>query len=240
MFDYHDFFSQPSSQEVKERDSTATLKAIKTAFLVVIPLTSDFSSLLDAVAAACEATAALDDYQRTEPATHAFASLISLRNRAQHLALSTNVIAYGKHNVQLTPDDIAIHDILRLTLLIFNNIVLYPLPPTSGLASKLAQRLEDLLSTTQQSCPNIWGSHRLLILWSLVMGYISCLASANGADACRPWFETQCARLVVVIFGMTPAVDVLETCLSRYLWCETVLSAKFREFYALLTEGIGG
>lgn len=240
MFDYHDFFTQRPSQETKQHDSNATLKAIKTAFLVVMPLTSDFSPLLDAVAASCAATEALDDYQRAQPTTHAFSSLVGLRNRAQYLALSTNVIAYVKHDVQLTPDDIAIHDILRLALLIFNNTVLYPLPPTSGLASKLAQRLEELLSTTQQSCPNIWTSHRLLILWSLMMGYISCLASADGAHACRPWFETQCAKLVVAIFGTTPTVDVLETCLSRYLWCETVLSAKFREFYAILTVKDGG
>ena len=237
MFGYHDFFGQGGSKEAATHDSTATLTAIKTAFIVVMPHTTDSSPLLDAVAAACEATDTLNDYQRMEHSSIAFSKLIGLRNRAQHLALSTNVIAYGSHSALLTPNNIAIHDIVRLTLLIYNNIVLYPLPPSSGLASKLSQRLGNLLSTKQQSCPKIWISHRLLLLWSLVLGCISCPASSSGADACAFWFETQCAKLVMAIFGGVPAVEVLETCLDKFLWCEAVLGMEFRKSYAMLTLG---
>ncbi len=233
MFPFHSFFGDPDNRHYSATHAQMMLIRLKTGFSNVMPLLPHTQALKRAVNAAAEATAALDHYHRMGSSQTVFADLIDLRNQAQHHALSIPKI----HNDLPTSTDkprtsrlteALVQENLRLALLVYNNLVLYPLHPACGLADRLALQLKVTLESTQRLCPGLWTLHPSLLLWMLLLGGIS-IESTQLSDE-KTWFHTQLDRLVLKMFDPKPSFQDIETSLGDFLWLGWILNDEGKKF----------
>ncbi|ETI26962.1 hypothetical protein G647_10061 [Cladophialophora carrionii CBS 160.54] len=154
------------------------------------------ADLRDAVAKGVEATVALDHYHRYENRPPRLVDVMLAANEAQRTFL--NVFPDRGVGLQLQLQQL-VHEACRLGMLIFSDMVLFPMPSCTRIKPRLAAELRRVFETFENqgnlevthearcacSSPRIAG----LILWALTLGGIA----ASFTDD-RSWFERRLRR----------------------------------------------
>ena len=125
----------------------------------------------------------------------------------------------------MSAEDAYLYRIYRQCLLIYSNIVIFPLPPLSGVETRLAVALKALLADgyeIYQTAKPTTASR--LILWALVLGGIS-----DWKDTERPWFLDRYTLLSTDLGIIT--WRQLENCLTSFLWLDTTLNKEAVRFW---------
>jgi hypothetical protein len=177
--------------------------------------------MLDVIRSMKQASVKLDHYHRGGSDAPDLANIISLRNETQHRLLSIS-----PEPQFMSTANTLMYKICRLCLLIYSNMVVFPLPPSSGVESRLATSLMSLLaSESQRYCP-AWHdvATRGLLLWASVLGGIS-----DVNDTHRTWFIKLYSMLSDELGILS--WQQLETHLSQYLWLDFVLNKEAVRFW---------
>lgn len=170
--------------------------------------TASGRDLLELLEAMCEVVTALDHYARGGPTAPDLFDLIEARHTSQHRFLSQM-----PEQLDLSDADSRVLHASRLATLIFSDMVIFPLPPTQGVKSRLAPVLQEALETCDLLC--CWDLHSQLLLWVLTLGAIA----ATFTDT-RSWYLDQLMyHLSALQIQEWPALE--EICF-RFLWWEPV------------------
>jgi Fungal specific transcription factor domain len=160
------------------------------------------------IEATCEITVAVDHHHRGGPSAPSSVDIISARNTTQHRLLSL-----PEYPLQPPSHANYMYEICRVAALTYSNIVIFPLPPASGLHTNLVSRLKQLLNYTITSCPD---AHLHVILWALTLGGIS-----TGSSSERVWFLYKFAEASTKL-GLFQWSRIQE-CLASLLWLDFVM-----------------
>ena len=167
----------------------------------------------------------------------ALSYLSESRDRAQYYALNLppmfrclkteyDIAVYNEvESDSLKTSEKHVYETMRLALLIFNNLVIYPMPPPSGIDTRLARFLRQNIHAAleadaynKEDCAN-------LLLWALVLGGISDHYNLN-----RSWYIEQ----VQYILAERPELRTwikLEQLLTSFLWLDYVLNEEAMKFW---------
>lgn len=202
-------------------------------------------SLTNTIAAIAHTTILLAQYhQQRYPAT-SMGLLVESRNRAQHMTLSLSpavsndarctIIQQPAGSIQGSmPDTISAHlyETIRLSLLIYNNIVIYPMPPASGVGIRLMDSLQRNLSSLFDIGSSIKLQHPSLLLWSLMLGGIS------GHEKSRIWYQEHFNEILQSQTQYRKWLR-LEDLFSSFLWSDIVLNEEAIKFWSECMRGDG-
>lgn len=184
------------------------------------------TGLQQAIIAVAQATLLLGTYYKDHsPST--FLRLLELRNRAQWISLSVKDSATLQGIlIDVPTEHWCLFEIVRLTLLAYNNLVIYPLSPTNEVEIRLALELKLKLETSIQIHPGFWNMYPTLFLWVLMLGGIS-----DATDMERRWYKQQFHLL-----SSSPQVLLLrwseiERALTAFLWQDNVLNEEAIKFW---------
>ncbi|KAJ9614160.1 hypothetical protein H2200_002296 [Cladophialophora chaetospira] len=193
------------------------------------------SGVREAIQRAVDATVALDHYYRREEDRPLLADIVLAANEAQ------------REFLELCDDDVSgmaklVHNCCRLAGLIYNDIVLFPLPSCTRVKSHLAGELEQLLERSEQKNfpPNkdkgsIASPLDDMFIWVLAMGGIAASFTVH-----RPFFVKQLRsrlriRSVDNSSGWTwPEFKKL---VSRFLWWDPVVDSPAMGLWLKVTTG---
>lgn len=199
---------------------------------------SSTRELAEAISAAAQVTTALQD--RGSKDSRLSAEMIELRNRAQHLALSLPLDGKDTDTameaIQTYPETMdryhrpeyeCLHSIVRLSLLAYNNLIVYPMPPISGVGTRLAGQLRVGLSLyTIDQCHS---TIQALLVWSILLGGIS---TENEED--KSWFQQQLCEFIKQDDGLRNWQHT-EAMLTSFLWLDFVLNDEAIRFWTPCT-----
>jgi hypothetical protein len=160
------------------------------------------------VEAMCEVTVALEHYHRGGPFAPTMPDIVVARNNTQHRLLSL-----PEYPLQPPSHSNYMYEICRVAALTYSNIVIFPLPPASGLHTNLVFRLKQLITHVIPSCPDI---HLHVILWAITLGAIS-----TGSSSERVWFLYKFAEVSTKL-GLYHWHGV-HGCLLSLLWLDFVM-----------------
>lgn len=166
--------------------------------------------LLEALESISEVTTALDHYARGGPTAPVLVDLIEARNCAQHRLLSQIPL-----RLDLTDGEMCVHHAIRLAALIFNDMVIFPLPAAQGVKPRVAQLLRPVLETC--NLLRSWQMHAHVLTWALTMGAI-----AASFTTARSWYIDQLSRRVSAL--QIYEWSALESTCSWFLWWKPVCS----------------
>ena len=188
----------------------------------------DHTGLHRAIRAATQATLALEDYCEVDNSMEALAELLDLRNKAQWLALRVRKAPWDPDTSvdEVSEENSRIYEIVRIAVLIYNNLVLYPLPPVSGVDTRLALSLKSELEIALEDQPSIWKLYPKLLLWGFMLGGIS-----DNKDSEREWFKEHFRKLTTSTFAVFRQWSQIERCLTSYLWLDSVLNEEAIKFW---------
>ena len=159
------------------------------------------------IEAMCEVTVAVDHYHRGGPSAPIMPDLVVARNTTQHRLLSL-----PEYPLQPPSQANYMYEVCRIAALIYSNIVIFPLPPATGVHTNLVSRLKQLLTLAIPSCP---VAHLHIILWAITLGGIS-----TGSSSDRVWFLCRLAEVSTKL-GLYQWSQIQE-CLSSLLWLDFV------------------
>ncbi|KIW11764.1 hypothetical protein PV08_09036 [Exophiala spinifera] len=178
-------------------------------------------SMMDVIVLMKHISLALEHFHRGARDAPDFANIIQARTGIQHKLLSLPQDPEG-----MSPADMYLYKLCRFCLLIYSNMVLFPLPPSSGVGTQLAMALKALLIEESQTHVFARDTTELkLLLWAVVLGGIS-----DGSDVDRSWFQDQYRRVASDI-GIG-SWQQLETQLTSFLWLDFVLNKEAVGFWA--------
>ncbi|OAP65548.1 hypothetical protein AYL99_01520 [Fonsecaea erecta] len=135
---------------------------------------------------ACEVTVALDQYHRSAEGCPDLSDRVNARNKTQHGFCSLSPAAESR-----TDSFEALYEICRIAGLIFCDVVILPLPYSSGVKTRLSRRLRTVLESP--SLRVFWESaiYGELLTWVVLMGTI-----AATFTKARGWYLQQLRGLV--------------------------------------------
>jgi hypothetical protein len=172
------------------------------------------------VRAVAQASLALNVYIQNESPSGDLPELLGLRNRAQWLSLSLQRDTDNWECTEaLAEEDEFLFDIMRTTLLIYTNLVIFPLPPASGVDTRLSTSLKSKLQATIQQWPVFAKVHPRLFLWTLVLGGIS-----DSKNVERQWYREMLRRLLSEELPTLRKWSQIESCLKACMWQSDVLN----------------
>jgi hypothetical protein len=178
--------------------------------------------------AVTQATVAVDRYLKNGSPPGDQPELLGLRNRAQWLALNLQRGSSGWDAVKgIAEKDELVFNILKISLLIYNNLVLFPLPPVSGVDTRLALSLKTSIEAALLEWPTLWEVHPKLLLWALMLGGIS-----DSKDLERPWFLEKFGDLLADQFAECCKWSQVENLLTSCMWLGGILSDEGITFWA--------
>ncbi|KIW71938.1 hypothetical protein PV04_00164 [Phialophora macrospora] len=208
------------------------------------------ADLRDAVTKGVEATVALDHYYRYENRQPRLVDVMLAANEAQRTFLDL----FPKKGGGL---EHFVHECCRLSMLIFSDMVLFPMPSCTRIKPRLADELRHLLETfddkvkaTQDAGITHSTPFADMVLWALVLGGIA----ASFTDH-RPWFVR---RLRMTLRGQEPdkvsvdsnassaSASALESWpsfrdrVTRFLWWDPVVDAPARDLWEAATTRDAG
>lgn len=192
-----------------------------------------------ALTAIAETTQALDHYNANGRPPHLIAHLVETRNRAHHMTLSLGIqsqASYWSVNAPMKASLLAgldtltgqddLFEVIYLTLLIYNNLVIYPLPPASGVHVRHVKALKMALTAVLISDTCWFRKYFELLLWSVMLGGIS-----DPGDTERDWYKDRFRYLL----GLRPDLrkwSRLEQVLSTFFWSDLVLNEEAVKFWS--------
>lgn len=171
----------------------------------------DFQAVLSA---ACELTTALDHLQRNENSPPALVDIVEFRTWVQYRLLSLQ---------PRTAEHLAIQDYTyeacRLATLIYSDLNIWPLPKSTKIRPRLAERLKDVMA--ERSGRECTAISKDFLLWIGMMGAI---AARNTKHEC--YFLELLARDPRGLCWPNFRLIMLE-----FLWCDFVVSPLARPLW---------
>ncbi|KIW11832.1 hypothetical protein PV08_09105 [Exophiala spinifera] len=230
-----------SSSAVRPFVATALLtydNDLATAFFPLTKYLPCGHELERAILAVAEATAMLKIYKHN--ITSRMAEMVQLRNRAQYFVLDLDPLPllvgpdekdkeYGRgRQCAAVHVPSFLYEVIRISLLIYNNLVLYPMSPATGVETRLATRLKFILCSGLQA--QLWNvpQYTDLLLWSMMLGGISTEDIEDGK-----WFQTQYFELARDRNRLRSWFSTVES-LSTFIWLDFVLNEEAEKFWATL------
>ena len=210
------------------------------AFSVLSPDILHHRNLDLTISAIAHTTETLNLYHLKGRPVSLFAHLVQSRNRAHYLTLSLQTRdtqpsndskvenALEQEALSSSSQNSYVFEVIRLSLLIYNNLVIFPLPLSIGLDSRLARTLKHTLCSALSFNPSLPHRYTELLLWSVVLGGIG---DHKGTD--RVWYERQCKELL----DLRPDIRKwhnLERLLTSFLWSDFVLNEEAVKFWSKL------
>lgn len=224
---YHSFFADISELHHDLNNGKAEINGQLASSLLKIDLPIFIhSGLHKAIRAVAIATAILEQYYK-DRSPSIFLYLLELRNWAQWLSLNVRRSASTQPSTGGVREvDWCLFEIVRLALLTYNNLVIYPLSPTNEVGIRLARDLRSALETSIANTPTLWIVYPILFLWALILGGIS-----DAAETERRWYKYHFHRL-----ASSPRVFLLhwpevEQYLHSFLWQSNVLNGEAIKFW---------
>jgi len=194
-----------------------------------------------AISAVAEVTVTLELHQHN--ADYFVAELVELRNRAQHLVLDLPCVSpfavFGceKEDERQTETPLkatyrsrTLHEIMRISLLIYNNLVVYPMALASGVETRLAKQLKDILHFCLQPEGFDTTAYTDLLVWSIMLGGIS---TEDAED--REWFQCQYCNITKQN-SCPKRWRSTEELLSSFIWLDFVLNEEAINFWTTCTR----
>jgi hypothetical protein len=228
-FDYRTIYGEGSISEETEFIRTG----ITGAYLATELLGTDFNrfdslGLRIAVRAITHATLSLQAFLRDDQPFSDLPRLLGLRNRAQWLTLNLLKpdINWAVVSDELSEENELVFNVICLSLRNYNNLVLFPLPPASGLDTELALKLKTVIQLLQQCNENTTSWTRLL-LWAVVLGGIS-----DSRRSARSWYLQEFNSILARNFPEMTKWSHVESCLTSFMWIRDVLNDEAIEFWA--------
>jgi hypothetical protein len=170
--------------------------------------------LLDVLNAYSEITVALDHHVRGGPTAPDMVDLASVRNCTQH-----RILSQLPTQLDISDPEQYIHHVVRLSTLIFSEMVIFPLPPTQGVKPRLALLLQQSLEACR--LVQCWELHSQLLLWALTLGAIAASYTPQ-----RSWYIDQLLQETSLM--QVENWFMLELICSRFLWWKPVCSEPLR------------
>ena len=179
-----------------------------------------FPDLTRSILVLSQSVVALDHYCRSGSAAAKLVDLIAARNRVQYLLMSLPSERERKGTLGQENALIPVYELIRISLLIFSNMVLFPLPVTSGVSLRLAQSLKSLLTHQKlvDASHSLWLGQRQAVLWALTLGGISEGLSPEE----REWFRDHVA--LVCQWTHVHSFQSLTDLLLGFTWIERLLN----------------
>ena len=112
----------------------------------------------------CEATVALDQHYRGTAPSPRMPALTKVRNGIQHRLLSL------PPTIQYLSNDDVLHDICRIALLIYSDMVLFPTPPHTRVRARYAS---SLILAVKMAEPHLWIERAAFLAWAVTLGGIA-------------------------------------------------------------------
>lgn len=186
-----------------------------------------FDNLRLALSAVAESTTALDQWYHDGQLAEHLTELCEYRTRAHHMTLSLKDIALVRQEQFhfSTPAHASMYAVVRLTLLIYNNLVIFPLPTLTGIDTLLADMLASRLSDIVQDSPKLFTECSRLMLWVLMLGGIS-----DSKDVHRAWYKDRFQEILKQL-SLRKWLEI-ENCLASFLWCDFVLNTEAARFWS--------
>lgn len=168
--------------------------------------------LIDAVETCCILVVGLDQYQRRASSAPSLPSLIAARTVTQHKLTTLTPISDSVTSASTTTAIThQISEICRLVLLLFSDMIIFPVPRVSGVKARLVSTLRKRLEMFPLG---LWIRHRELMSWILMIGGVAACSTVH-----RDWFVSIFhARLRWYVDEWKHVKDILET----YLWWDHV------------------
>ena len=179
-----------------------------------------FPDLTRSILILSQTAVALDHYCRSGNAACKLVDLIAARNTTQYTLLSLPTERDRKGTLGQENALIPVYELIRISLLIFSNMVLFPLPVTSGVSLRLAQSLKSLLTHQKlvDASHSLWVGQRPAVLWALTLGGISEGLSTEE----RQWFRDHVA-LVCQWLKVDSFEDLTELLLG-FIWIDRLMN----------------
>lgn len=229
---YHSFFADISELELDFDNGRAEINGQLASSLLKIDLPIFIrSGLHKAIRAGAIATTTLGEYYE-DRSPSIFLRLLELRNWAQWLSLNVQKSVATQPNRYVVPEvEWELFEIVRLTLLTYNNLVLYPLSPTNEVGIRLGRDLRIVLERSIEKQPTLWIEYPRLFLWALILGGIS-----DASEMERRWYKSEFGLL-----ASSPHVFLLhwpevEQTLGSFLWQSNVLNEEAIRFWTECTQ----
>jgi len=177
--------------------------------------------------AAAQVTMELEQWHHDGEPPERLVDLCEARTRAHHMALSLRDLKSIPYTVlpELgTPDNAILFAVLRLSVLVYNNMVLFPLPAQSGIDTTLAEMLRSNIVGAIRNFLGIFVAYPELMLWMSMLGGIS-----DSKDSHRIWYREKFeeARRQLDLRSWLQ----IEQHLSSFLWCGIVLNKEGVKFW---------
>lgn len=132
---------------------------------------------MEVIGMSCVLLAGLDQYLRETASAPSLPSLVRARSVFQHRMTSLQPI-----DMTCAIFDEQIREICRVTLLIFSNMVFFPLPHVSGVNTRLVASLRYSISITGDE---FFLQNLELMTWALMVGGIAAFPTEH-----RSWFAS--------------------------------------------------
>jgi hypothetical protein len=119
-----------------------------------------------------------------------------------------------------------LYEIIRISLLLYNNTVVYPMPPVSGVDVRLTKLLKAALDRFFAVECSMAVYHSAWLVWCLILGGIG-----GQDDQDRGWYQDHFCRVLEVqpeLHKWQSLVDLL----SSFLWSGFVLNEEAVEFWS--------
>ncbi|KAL4862824.1 hypothetical protein BDV12DRAFT_202685 [Aspergillus spectabilis] len=141
--------------------------------------------------------------------------VLEFRNMIQHRVMSLPTTEEMRHNLQSVPPT---YEALRLGLIAYSLLVLFPISPVTEPHLRLAHLLRYELKLTEVNL-EIWMPMVELLIWVLMIGGISAFGTIH-----RPWYVEQIQWLTGVI-GVE-SWEQLKEIMSSILWLDSLCNAE--------------
>jgi hypothetical protein len=204
-------------------------------------------SLQSAIAAIFHTTELLRIYIEDDQPDSAILALVESRNRAQHFTLSlpsvfdtlgplesyNDLDEHDRCNTSAFPKvpfSDCVYEIVRLSLLVYNNMVVYPMPPISGVQARLTKSLRAALDCLLRMDSSMAVYHSSWLVWSIMLGGIS-----GESNEDQDWFRD----IFCILLEANPGLhewQSLSDLLFSFLWSEYVLDEEAFDFWLECTS----
>ncbi len=174
----------------------------------------DLLSVLRNIASICTALNVLRDGERN---TAFFNDILRARNTVQHRVMSL------PHRDFILVTDHAIYEACRLAVMIFANIVVFPLPAATNVRPRLAGMLRRTLSRLPAESENT--AHRQVLLWAIMLGAIAAANVKEYMDWYHAVFRQHCLLLGIDEWSEVQAVMI------SHLWFDSVCGPPARKIW---------
>lgn len=183
--------------------------------LVTLPALALTEEYMETIGMSCVLLAALDQYLRETASAPSLPSLVRARSALQHKLTSLQPV-----DMLLATFDDQTREICRTTLLIFSNMVFFPLPHVSGVNTRLVASLRLSIAATGDE---FLVQHLGLVTWALMIGGIAAFPTEN-----RTWFASTFRNNLL---WHTDDWNEVEAVLEAHLWWSYVCEDAGKMFW---------